>query len=66
MKEYFDNAASPATAVPVVSTAALFNSFGDALPVLINAATAIYLVLLITHKVWQMYREWKKKDESTE
>lgn len=66
MKEYLDHASSPATAVPVVGTAALFNSFGDALPTLINVATFIYLVLLISHKCWQFYKGWKDRNESTE
>jgi hypothetical protein len=44
------------------------NLMGVDLPFLINVGTAIYLLLLIIHKGWKMYKEWKtgKHDESEE
>ena len=32
---------------------------GMELPFLINVATFVYLVLLILHKGWKIYKEWK-------
>jgi len=46
---------------PAHATVAVASSFSVAtfdLPFWINVATAIYLAMLITHKGWQMYKEW--------
>lgn len=65
MKEHIDMITSPSVAVPA-TTAAMFASFMDILPAIMQIGSFIYLVLLITHKLWTMWKEWKKKDESTE
>lgn len=53
------------TATVGISTISLM---GVNLPFLINVGTAIYLVLLIIHKGWKMYKDIKQgvKDESDE
>lgn len=66
MREHIDNITSPSVAAPIVTTSALANTVVDNMPLLINIASFIYLGLLITHKAWQMYRDYKKKDESSE
>lgn len=55
-----DAASSPpiATATTVAVTTA--NLLDFSLPIVINIATVIYLSLLISHKGWQMYKEWKQ------
>lgn len=45
----------------MVGTAGAANMFIDHLPVLINCGMAIYVVLLISHKAWAFYTEYKEK-----
>jgi hypothetical protein len=66
MKEYMDAVTNPQIAVPVVGTASFLSWFADVLPVLINVGSFIYIILVIIHKAWKMYKEWKTKDESSE
>lgn len=61
MKEYMDAVTSPQVAVPVVTTSTLISTFMDNLPVLLNICSFIYILLLIIHKVWGMYKEYKNK-----
>lgn len=35
------------------------NIAGLSLPELVQWATLLYLALMISHKVWRMYKEWK-------
>lgn len=57
MRDILDHPANPTVAgVGMLST----NAFD--LPFWINVATAVYLFLLITHKAWHMYKDWKNKD----
>lgn len=65
MREQLDNFTSPAVAAPIVTTSALVNTLVDNMPLLLNIGSAIYLALLITHKAWQMWKEYKRKDESS-
>lgn len=60
MNNITDFAASPVVAVPttVMISAANILSF---LPIFINIATALYLTMLVGHKAWVWYREWKGK-----
>lgn len=41
------------------------NVIGMSIPDAINYGTLVYLGLLILHKGWQMYKEWRDKDESS-
>jgi hypothetical protein len=60
MNNITDFAASPVVAVPttIMVSAANILSF---LPIFINIATAVYLTMLVGHKAWVWYREWKGK-----
>jgi len=53
-----DSVTSPNTAVPTVSIVGAANWL-HSLPDIINVATIIYLVLLIAHKGYKMYKEFK-------
>lgn len=57
-----DFAASPVVAVPttIMVSAANILSF---LPIFINVATVVYLLMLIGHKGWVWYRELKGKQQ---
>ena len=60
MKNITDIASSPIVAAPAVTSVVAANIV-SLLPIFINVATAIYLVLLIGHKVWSWYKEYKGK-----
>lgn len=47
------------TGVSTSVTVSAINMVGMDLPFLINVGTALYLFLLIVHKGWKMYKEWK-------
>jgi hypothetical protein len=49
---------------PVAVTAG--NLMGVPLPDLVQWVTLFYLVLLISHKGWRMYREWTHRGDSNE
>lgn len=49
---------SPTTSIPVIGTVGYVNWLGG-LPEIINVLTAVYLILLVTHKGYNMYKEWK-------
>jgi hypothetical protein len=49
---------NPNVAVPAASFGALANMM-VMVPHLINMGTAIYITLLVCHKGWQMYKEWR-------
>lgn len=66
MKDYMDTATNPQIAVPVTGVASLTSAFADNLPVIINIGWALYLALLIGHKAWTWYKQWKGKDEPKE
>jgi len=53
-----ETATQPASAVPVTGLVAAGNILG-ALPEFVNILTALYILLLIVHKIWKMYAEWK-------
>ena len=57
-----DMASSPQVAAPITVGVTGANLLA-ALPLFINVATALYLVLLIGHKLWVWYREWKGKQQ---
>lgn len=56
-----DSILNPTTGTAVTIPVALANALTTNLPIVINIATIIYLTLLISHKSWQMYKEWKEK-----
>jgi hypothetical protein len=63
-----EQATSPNTSIPVIGTVGAANWIGMA-PEIINVLTVIYLVLLVAHKGYNMYKEYKtgkdtEKDES--
>lgn len=51
---------NPPTGVVIGGGIGIFQSLVTQLPVIINIATVVYLVILITHKLWTFYKEWKK------
>ena len=54
-----DVASSPIVAIPLgVGTAAA--NFITVLPILINVAMFIYFCILVAHKIWVWWREWKE------
>lgn len=55
---------SPNTSIPVIGTVGAANWLGG-LPEIINVLTVIYLILLVMHKGYNMYKEYKTgKDTS--
>lgn len=57
-----DSITSPTTAVPVIGVAGYANWL-TSLPTIINVLTACYLFLLVSHKAYTMYREWRTTKE---
>lgn len=57
-KPLIENATDPAVAVPVTTAGAIANLI-DNLPHLVAAGWLVYIALLISHKGWQMYKEWR-------
>lgn len=53
-----DVAASPVVAVPITSGVAVANIVAF-IPIIINVLTVGYLSLLIGHKIWVWYKEYK-------
>lgn len=51
---YMATKATPPIAVSVANTFS-----GMTLPEVVNWATLVYLLLLISHKGWAMHKEWK-------
>ena len=67
MSDFTDAVLNTPTGVSTSITVSAMNIAGADLPFLINVGTAIYLFLLIVHKGWKMYKEWKTgKNESEE
>lgn len=50
---------SPVVATPTAATVAGANYLGMGVPEFINYAMAAYLILVIVHKVFQMYKDFK-------
>lgn len=63
---FMDNFTHPTVAVPIVGTSGIANFLGENLPLLINIGSFIYIVLLVGHKAYTMYKEWKKDNESSQ
>jgi hypothetical protein len=57
-----EHATSPSMAVPIGS-ATVVAGFVGSLPILINIVVAIYFVLMVAHKAYQMRKEWKADKE---
>jgi hypothetical protein len=55
-----DVATSPQAAITTSVSVTTANLLGISLPEIINVCTVVYLALLISHKGWQMYKEWKQ------
>lgn len=52
---------NPPIAVAAGTGAVVLNTFITALPVLINSVMAVYLVILVAHKMYQFYNEIKDR-----
>lgn len=48
----------------VATTGITASWLGTNLPEIIQVLTAVYIVLAVVHKAWQLYKDWNKKDES--
>lgn len=57
-----DVASSPIVATPIAVGVSGLNLI-TLLPILINVGTALYISMLIGHKAWVWYREWKGKQQ---
>lgn len=55
-----ESVTSPSSTLPVVTLVGAANWLSS-LPEIINILTAVYLVLLVSHKLYVFYREWKTK-----
>jgi hypothetical protein len=66
MKTLMDDVLNAPTGVSTSVTVSAANMIGEGLPFLINVATVIYLFLLIVHKGWKMYKEWKTGKDAPE
>lgn len=64
MNHIVENATSPGVAIPVGS-ATIAAGFISALPVLINLIVGFYFTLMVIHKIYQMYKEWKADHSGT-
>ena len=53
-----ENMTNPGTATAVGGTTVLAN-FAGGLPIVINVIVAIYFTLMVVHKVYQMWKEYK-------
>ena len=53
-----DSVTNPNVAVPVATVGTVFNAIID-LPYIISVGWLVYLALLIGHKIWQMWKEWR-------
>lgn len=60
MTNLYDAATSPQAALGTGGTVIGLHALGEALPTIINYLVAIYTVLLILHKGYQMYKDWKR------
>lgn len=58
-----DSVTSPNATVPIIGTAATANWLVG-LPEIINILTAVYLVLLVAHKGYNMYKEYKQGSQT--
>ncbi len=58
-----ENMTNPNVATTIGGTAIVANLIGF-LPVLINVFVAIYFLLMIMHKVYQMWKEYKQDKAS--
>ena len=59
-----ENMTNPGTATVVGGTTILAN-FISALPVMINVAVFIYFTLMVVHKAYQMYKEYKEDNRES-
>lgn len=62
MSAITDIASSPSVAIPIAAGVSGVNLIA-LLPIFINVATALYISMLIGHKAWVWYREWKGKQQ---
>lgn len=53
-----ENMSNPSVATAVGGTTILAN-FAGSLPVVINVIVAIYFTLMVVHKIYQMWKEYK-------
>ncbi len=66
IKTAVDTAMDAPSGVATSVSVSTINLMGMDLPFLINVGTAVYLLLLIIHKGWKMYKEWKTGHASEE
>jgi hypothetical protein len=53
-----ENMTNPSVATAVGGTTVLAN-FAGSLPILINVIVAVYFTLMVVHKAYQMWKEYK-------
>jgi hypothetical protein len=58
MDQVVENMTRPALAVPLGGATVAAGLVGS-LPMIINIAVAIYFTLMVVHKAYQMWKEWK-------
>jgi len=58
MDHIVESATRPELAIPIGGATVAAGLIGS-LPVIINIAVAIYFTLMVVHKAYQMWKEWK-------
>ena len=66
MREHIDTVTNPNVTIPIVATSTFLTSFMDNLPIMMSVGSFIYLVLLIVHKVYTMYKDFKEDEQHKE
>lgn len=66
MREHIDTVTNPQVTIPIVATSTFLTSFMDNLPTLMSVGSFVYLVLLIVHKAWSMYKDFKADEQPKE
>lgn len=58
-----ENMSNPSVATAVGGTTVLAN-FAGSLPIVINVIVAVYFTLMVVHKVYQMWKEYKADNQN--
>jgi hypothetical protein len=65
MDQIVESATRPELALPIGGATIAAGLVGS-LPVIINVAVAIYFTLMVVHKAYQMWKEWKQDQRAIE
>lgn len=60
MSNITETVTNPPVALATGAVVVASNTFWDTLPYVINGIMVIYAILLVVHKAWQIYRDFKK------